>query len=102
MKGGAVDSMMGFYLLSGEGLAADEDGLPSARLPLKDKASAQPQLVHESCFAPTLEVGCTVELGAGEAPTALVLVPATYGPGVQGPFEIELACEEPISWRELT
>ena len=68
----------------------------------KDKASAQPQLVHESCFAPTLEVGCTVELGAGEAPTALVLVPATYGPGVQGPFEIELACEEPISWRELT
>ena len=66
------------------------------------KRGAQPQLVHESCFAPTLEVGCTVELGAGEAPTALVLVPATYGPGVQGPFEIELACEEPISWRELT
>ena len=42
-------------------------------------------MVHETCFAPTLEVSCTVNLNGS---TTLVLVPATYAVGQQGPFEI--------------
>ena len=96
MQSATVDSMMGFYLLR-----APPGGVDGGqKLKLSDKARATGAMVHESCFAPTLEVSCTVQLGAPE-PTTLVLVPATYGPGQQGPFEVALACDEPLSWVQL-
>ena len=94
MQRSVVESMMGFYLLR----APSE---LNSKLPLQDKASVQPDILHESCFAPTLEVSCTIQLCA-QTPTTLVLVPATFGAAQQGPFEVALASEEPLSWRELT
>ena len=93
MQKSVVESMAGFYLLRAPG-PCEEQG----RLTLSDKASADAIMVHETCFAPTLEVSCTVNLNGS---TTLVLVPATYAVGQQGPFEIELASDQPVRWSAL-
>ena len=93
MQKSVVESMAGFYLLRALG-PCEEQG----RLTLSDKASADAIMVHETCFAPTLEVSCTVNLNGS---TTLVLVPAMYAVGQQGPFEIELASDQPVRWSAL-
>ena len=85
-----VETMMGFYVLRG--------GPGTQRLPLRSKASSP--LVHETCFAPTLESHCTLEVREPR-PLTLVVVPTTFGAGQAGPFVLELACEESITWDEL-
>ena len=106
MQKNSVESMTGFYLLrapaalsaaaAGGGGAG---GRPIRKLPLRSRSEVD--IIHESCFSPTLEVGCTVQLTPGAEPTALVLVPTTYGPGQLGPFSVELACDAPLHWEAL-
>ena len=86
-----VESMAGFYLLR----AGDEP----RRLGLKNKSSLD--IVHESCFAPTLEASCTLTVPASVTSTTLVLIPATYGAGQAGPFTVELACDSNVHIEEL-
>ena len=91
-----VDSMLGLYILKGGATSAE----PLRRLRLRSKASAP--LVHESCFAPSLEVGCTLDVRlVAHEPTTLVLMPATYGAGQAGPFALQLASDARLSWQEL-
>jgi hypothetical protein len=88
-----IESMLGFYV------CASSEGTPPTKLPLRKKANAK--VVHETCFAPTLEATCTIHLSAGRT-TTFVLIPATYGPGQSGPFSIEAASDAPLQWAELT
>ena len=91
-----VDAMIGFYVLSGDILLAN----PHQRLRLRGKAEAP--IVHESCFALSLEVSCTLQLELNSSqPTTLVLLPTTYGAGQLGPFTIELASDAPLAWAAL-
>ena len=111
-----VESMMGLYVLSGESLEraacstaagrGGEDGVgvgdvAMRKLTLRGKAAAG--ILHESCFSPTLEVSCTLQLAGGGGPSSLVLVPTTFGAGQAGPFAIELASDgENLAWEQLT
>ena len=102
MQKNSVESMTGFYLLRAPAAlaaAGGAGGRPLRKLPLRSRAGLD--MIHESCFSPTLEVGCTVQLTPGAEPTALVLVPTTYGPGQLGPFSVELACDAPLHWEAL-
>ena len=94
-----VDSMVGFYLLRGPstGAGASPPGI-ARRVPLRSKSHAR--LVHETCFAPTLEASCALELHEPR-PVTLVLVPSTFGAGQTGPFSIELASDEVLSCEQL-
>ena len=92
MQRNAVDTMAGFYLIRAPDVL-------TKKLPLRSKAGLD--IVHESCFSPTLEVGCTVELIPDDEAMSFVLVPSTYGPGQMGPFSIELVCDSPIQWTAL-
>ena len=96
-----VDSMVGFYLLRGPSNCAGASLGPGAarRVPLRSKSHAR--LVHETCFAPTLEASCALELHEPR-PVTLVLVPSTFGAGQTGPFSIELASDEVLSCEQLS
>ena len=99
MQRNPVESMAGFYLIRAPAPLVDAPAGSKTKLPLRSKADLD--IVHESCFSPTLEADCTLELILRAEPTSLVLVPATYGPGQMGPFSIELACDVPLEWLAL-
>ena len=94
-----VESMTGFYLINAPPSLMNAPSESRRKLALRSKA--QLDLVHESCFAPALEVACTIERSPSNEPMSLVLIPTTYGPGQMGPFAIDLACGASIAWQEL-
>lgn len=92
-----ADAMFGLYVL------LDESGARTSRAHLTrnlDETSGL-QVVHETCFSPSCEISCTLELQLASA-ARLLLVPTTFEPGQLGPFLITVHSTHPITLAECS
>ena len=81
-----LESMMGMYVMSGEGLA------PGQRL-----VECGPNIVHQTNFTPTYETKVSLYLEPGD----YIIMPTTFGVGQKGPFSLGINTDMPCECVQL-
>lgn len=86
-----LEAMMGFYVLRGDG-----------RAPHRNPTTALPSVVHQATFMPSMEAKCTLYLEPLPDGSPYIVMPATFGAGMRGPFSIGINTDQPCTFESLT
>ena len=85
-----LDAMLGFYVLRGD--------TPGQRV---KPALCADSVLHQTNFLPAHEVRASLYLEPLENGASYVIMPATFGAGMRGPFSLGVSTDCPCEFEEL-
>jgi len=86
-----LEAMMGFYVLRGE--------MPNAAL--RAPRAALASIVHQATFMPAHQSSCSLHLEPLPDGACYLIMPATFGGGMRGPFSLGVNTDRPCSFVPL-
>ena len=89
-KTATLESMMGFYVLRGDGIGQ--------RLKAERVDSA---VLHQTTFLPAHEVRASIHLEPLDDGAPYIIMPATFGAGQRGPFSLGINTDYPCAFEAL-